>query len=63
MITESEPYIDPMNLEQVGEVKRIEWKTLEEIKETIRPDNINRIKILDSIDKLIHDKYFFNEDD
>jgi 8-oxo-dGTP pyrophosphatase MutT (NUDIX family) len=61
MITEQEPYIDPLNLEQVGEVKKIQWKSLEEIKNITKEENKTRIEIIEKIEMLIKNKYYFDE--
>lgn len=62
MISENEPYIDPTNLEQIGEVKRIAWKNLDEIRDVTKSENESRISILEVIEKMIKEKYFFCED-
>jgi 8-oxo-dGTP pyrophosphatase MutT (NUDIX family) len=61
MITENEPFVDPNNYEQLGEVRRIEWKNIDEIKECSRKDNESRIDLLVKIDEAIKKKYYFDD--
>jgi ADP-ribose pyrophosphatase YjhB (NUDIX family) len=53
--------IDNMNNYQKSEVSKIEWKTLNECLESIRPYNLEKKKIITNIDNIINKYIFINE--
>ena len=46
-------YIDPLNKNQISEIGKIEWFTINKAKEKIRPYNIEKKEVLDKVLKLL----------
>lgn len=53
-ISENQPYIDEEDMSQIGEVGKIEWKSLEDSKSFLSP---RKIRLLEYIEKLIQKKF------
>jgi hypothetical protein len=50
-----EKVTDDLENFQKSEVSKVEWKTLQECLDSIRPYNLEKKKIISNIDKIIHE--------